>query len=389
MIKKATERRRNLRQKRNSRRIKTQKNGKCSFPMFCKRSFFFAFVIIKRSIKIAHYLAPLFFAPSVCDSFCPPENAPCALNSKFKSLCINNPAGEGKHTGQSWSLPTDIAECEMLVMAIHGFLAPSSSQRDTAFEAHQTEDGIFSLCFTKHHTFFFCLSRSSFNDQQNSRNVEFARVVNFGTKYLHNPSISSQSECFFWNISLSWKQELNRCCFFFRSRCSKQICEKSFFSSTLKYFAVFAFSVLVNVGYILVFAIRMFVCTITKAKDANWIIKSASFCRFLQSNFDDEHDDKVKRWKHTDTSLVTFEMALDTLQSPINLSCSWCLWGKYERKCHSGNNERHLFLICNGWLFSKHRALLKMRKRIMTKHSFAWNENVHQSCTCIWCSSLK
>lgn len=84
----------------------------------------------------------------------------------------------------------------MLVMAIHGFrLFPSFFRGHLSetrhIEAHQTEDGIFSLCFTKHHTFFFSLfslslSLSSFGDQQ-IREMSIS-PVNFRPEFLHNPS---------------------------------------------------------------------------------------------------------------------------------------------------------------------------------------------------------
>lgn len=130
----------------------------------------FAVVIKNRGIKIAHFLLLLL---SHFVAFCPPpkmHHALWILNSNHYASTT------GRQTQESWSVSTDIAECEMLVMAIHGFrfsFAPFFFHRcfshkrghlsrqytvESSASRIATEDGIFSLCFTKHHTFPFCNS---------------------------------------------------------------------------------------------------------------------------------------------------------------------------------------------------------------------------------------
>jgi hypothetical protein len=103
-----------------------------------------------------------------------PESAPCALNSKFKSLCISE-AGPKKHRNRDLvRLISRNVKC--LLWPYMALASPSSS----SFSARKREqrcnkccrsasqrtrgrglldemrNEIFSLCFTKHHTFPFC-----------------------------------------------------------------------------------------------------------------------------------------------------------------------------------------------------------------------------------------
>lgn len=91
------------------------------------RECFLLFVINnQRGIKIAHFsfllwpgLFVSFFVPM-------PKTAPCALNSKFKSLCISGrPAGEEVHTRMNRDLPRLISEnVKCLLWPYMGFASP-------------------------------------------------------------------------------------------------------------------------------------------------------------------------------------------------------------------------------------------------------------------------
>lgn len=150
-----------------------------------------ASVRLSRGIKIAHFCSsPRRSLPVFCVSFLPskkkqqqhrseeilkaPESAPCALNSKFKSLCISE-AGPKKHRNRDLvRLISRNVKC--LLWPYMALASPSSS----SFSARKREqrcnkccrsasqrtrgrglldemrNEIFSLCFTKHHTFPFC-----------------------------------------------------------------------------------------------------------------------------------------------------------------------------------------------------------------------------------------
>lgn len=172
----------------------------------------------KRGIKIAHFFSSRFVG------FCPPpkmHHALWILNSNHYAS-----ATDGKHRNRDLlRLISRNVKCLLwpyMVFASPLLLLFSLKSRTSQQTVHgeaalqqKTEYFHYVLQNITHSVFAACT---------NSRNVDFARVVNFGianifTTPLTPPVLSidifsSRSECLFamlfvllWNISLSWKQE--------------------------------------------------------------------------------------------------------------------------------------------------------------------------------------
>lgn len=121
------------------------------------------------------------------------ENAPCALNSKFKSLCISD---RQANTGivicfdwyrGMWNACYGHTWFSLLLRSFFfplPFTSRTSQQTQTGEEAHQQKTEYF-------HYVLQNITHSVFVACTNSRNVDFARVVNFGiAEYFHNPTNS-------------------------------------------------------------------------------------------------------------------------------------------------------------------------------------------------------
>lgn len=257
-----------------------QKTESVRFSCFASEALLIVRRYQKRGIKIAHF----FFSSSHFIGFCPPpkmHHALWILNSNHYA------SATGRQTQESWSASTDIAECEMLVMALHGFrfsFAPyffffcvllliadisADSTREMG-EAHQQKTEYF-------HYVLQNITHSVFAACTNSRNVDFARVVNFGiAEYFHNPTnspCSSLNRCLFESFGMPFGNVfcivvkyffilktrfiffliLLRCCTL-RTNLRKTF----FFSFWFLSFSTLKRLVVVNIGYILKYLIREF-----------------------------------------------------------------------------------------------------------------------------------
>lgn len=197
----------------------------------------FSSVVIRNDgIKIAHFSSlPFLFRRFLSST----ENAPCALNSKFKSLCISDRQANTEivisfdwYRGM-WNACYGHTWFSLLLELFFLFLCADISADIRAGRqgrSASTEEEIFSLCFTKHHTFCFCCSRK-FAKCRFRSGCEFWHRNIFTTLLSIDASSRCahwRSECILGSFLCCWDffyfRNKNHCCcwrfFLFTARCS-------------------------------------------------------------------------------------------------------------------------------------------------------------------------
>lgn len=221
--KKSKHERRNLKRKRSPIEIKNSKTESVRFSCFASEvSDCFFSVSLSKSQNEREALKLRIF--SILAAFCPPpKTAPCALNSKFKSLCIKRPAGKQTHRNRDLSrLISRNVKC--LLLPYMAFASPSllllanisSRQANAVAEAHQQKTKYF-------HYVLQNITHSVFAASTNSRNVvkcRFRPGCEFWHRRISSQPSSLRNRCrrsgmFCFCRAFLYLDNKNRCCFCF------------------------------------------------------------------------------------------------------------------------------------------------------------------------------
>lgn len=216
--------RRNLRQKRNPRKIISRKTESVRFSCFASEvssSRSLSHRYHQRSIKIAHYFSFLFFAPSSTTLFVHPKmhHALWILNSNHYASA--NPAGETHRANRDLSrLISWNVKCLLWPYKVLSFFSGHHS-RDTASKRIKSKTEYF-------HYVLQNITHSVFASFSASTIIKFAKRRfrlgrEFWTRISSQPLLIRRRRNVFCEIIIYLaKQESNRCCFCFHSRCARE-----------------------------------------------------------------------------------------------------------------------------------------------------------------------